>query len=367
MHDGNTDNPASASRHVMDDKSIKQTLVKIRQTNLWQRCTNQTHRKLERYMHELSVPDGVNDDTLYGLYTAQGYLNGAYMSAMVKCETEDADAVTRARHDCEGIVHEEYGADIEKAMKPVGGMPTMMNGFDRGFSDGMDIVNSKRRGKGMTTDDADELCISAITGALVVMMHVDGSDDGDGDIEDDAKTLFIEDAYHLVTQCIGDAKGIDHAAGMRCGLGYFAAGRIGMRTNDLHHAVESLAPMMRRYVTEKVLPAHRVSAEITEQYAANFAFGFLRDTMFPSIDDDDAPLVDDVISETMQPSLREYVRIGLGDGYNDGAIYDVMDELASALEAEGLRIDTANECATGRSIANGIIAAYKTNDGWTER
>lgn len=354
---------------VLGEASIRKAIERLSGTPLWTRCSKRTLRRLERFLNSERVPDGVDADA-FAFYTAQGYLNGAVASMIAHYEGDRDDALARRGRKYLDVT--SGSAELAESVRvTIGGQQPMLDGFERGFSDGVRTIADYRIGKDETARLLTVSLVSALLGIVGTTGELDLYLDGNlvDILEDSSYPAHCRDCVLLVAECIEDEGSIEPMvlnAKRRFGDGMAIAAHIGVPTATLRGTLTRVIPCLRDYIVERVSPTMGVCSDeytLPAEYATAHAYGMLSALLRPAEDDDDAPFVSDVICDASQDEMAEFVKRSSHGAIDDDAVYGVLADLAAALARVGKSLESDDDDDSGRSILGGIVSAYMMRDG----
>lgn len=353
---------------VLGKASIRKAIERLSDTPLWTRCSKRTLKRLERFLGSERVPDGVDADA-FAFYTAQGYLNGAVASMIAHYEGNRDDALaSRGRKYMD--VTSRASELAESIRVTIGGQQPMLDGFERGFSDGVRTIADYRISK----DETARLLTVSLVGALLGVAGTTGEllyldDNLVSILEDESYPAHFKDCVLLVSECVEDEGSVEPMVlnvKRRFGDGRMIAAHIGVPTVTLRETLVRVIPCLRDYIVERVSPTMGVCSDeytLPAEYATAHAYGMLSTLLRPAEDDDDAPLVSDVICDASQDEMAKFVNQASDGTIDDDAAYDVLADLAAALARVGKSLDSDDDDDDGRSILSGVVSAYMMMDG----
>lgn len=347
---------------VLGKTSIRKALERLSGTQLWKRCSKRTLRRLERFLGSEAVPEGVDADA-FAFYTAQGYLNGAVASMFAHYEGDRSDVLERKRAKYIDVTSSPVEL-VESIRGAIGSQKPMVDGFERGFSDGVRTMDGYHVSDDVT---ARLLTISLVSAVLGVTgeskelgLYLDGG--VESILEDASCAAYRKDCVLFVSECIDDEGGsVPMIQGIvrHFGDGTSIAAHIGVPTTVLRDAIIRAIPYQRAYIEERVSPTMGVCSDtytLPTEYATVHAYGMMSALLRPADEDDDAPLVSDVICDASQDEMAAFV-IRASDGAIGGdAVYDALADLAAALSRVGMSLESPDD-DNGRGMLGGIVAA----------
>ena len=358
---------------VLGKASIRKAIERLSGTPLWARCSKRTLKRLERFLGSERIPDGVDADA-FAFYTAQGYLNGAVASMIAHYEGDRDDALARRGRKYLDVTSgsAEGSAELAESVRvTIGGQQPMLDGFERGFSDGVRTIADYRIGKDETARLLTVSLVSALLGVAGTTGELDLYLDSNlvNILEDASYPAHCKDCVLFVAECIEDDGSVEPMVlnvKRHFGDGMMIAAHIGVPTATLRGTLARVIPCLRDYIVERVSPTMGVCSEeytLPAEYATAHAYGMLSTLLRPAEDDDDAPLVSDVICDASQDEMAEFVKRSSHGTIDDDAVYGVLADLAAALARVGKSLESDDDDDDGRSIMSGIVSAYMMRDG----
>ena len=352
--------------------SIRKAIERLSGTPLWTRCSKRTLKRLERFLGSERVPDGVDADA-FAFYTAQGYLNGAVASMIAHYEGDRDDALAKRGRKYLDVT--SGSAELVESVKlTIGGQKPMLDGFERGFSDGVSTMAEYSISKDETARLLTVSLVSALLGVAGTSGELDLylEDNLVSILEDASYPAYCKDCVLFVSECIEDDGNIEPMVlntKRRFSDGRAISAHIGVPTARLRDTLARVIPSMQGYINERVLPTMGVCSDeytLPAEYATAHAYGMLSALLRPAENDDNAPLVADVICDASQDEMAEFVKQSSNGIIDNDAVYGVLADLAAALARVGKSLESDDDNDDGRSILSGVVDAYLTWGGGDE-